>query len=431
MTDGLEAESNVLQMTKPGDAKILAEDVSTKDAGADLDTDAIAVAAAIASGGRPVATPTATGASTSAHSAAQPASSPLQQGAQPKQMTTNVTSIRKNLFRRKPHIASPVAGTDKLLEDAEYLLKHAAQAGIALDQAMVRSIITAGAADELSPDNTVGAFVAVTTLAEKLKPVTAETLRACEHDAGRMIGRYRKYVMYLGIPLIALSILFFITDGISKSVTEDIARANELAVTLTPIMQAPEKDDEILTKDSKNVANLQQYAATIRDVYGLSHWLGYFVLTFDSNPIPRAQMEIKPPIHIIDEVRSKLLVYQGARAFAKAIQVETSLLYGAVSNFLLPPLYAILGACAYLLRLISEQVKARTFTPSVTDTARFVIAAISGGVVGLFGNFANFMTGQGTSLSPLAIAFLLGYGSDIFFSFLDALQQAFTKAKSS
>jgi type III secretory pathway component EscS len=42
------------------------------------------------------------------------------------------------------------------------------------------------------------------------------------------------------------------------------------------------------------------------------------------------------------------------------------------------------------------------------------IAVIAGLVVGLFNNFT-----QGISLSPLAVAFLVGYGVEIFFSFLD------------
>jgi hypothetical protein len=102
------------------------------------------------------------------------------------------------------------------------------------------------------------------------------------------------------------------------------------------------------------------------------------------------------------------------------------LYYGALSNFLLPPLYAILGACAYLLRSFSEQVKNRTFLPSRTDSARFIIAAIGGGAVGLFNNFT-----LGENFPPLAIAFLVGYATDIFFSFLDRFQQTFAKPKPS
>jgi hypothetical protein len=81
-------------------------------------------------------------------------------------------------------------------------------------------------------------------------------------------------------------------------------------------------------------------------------------------------------------------------------------------------LYALLGACAYLLRTFEEQVKKRTFTGADRPTARFLIAAIGGVVVGLFGDFG---TGHGASLPPLAIAFLVGYAVDVFFSFLDGM----------
>jgi len=119
-------------------------------------------------------------------------------------------------------------------------------------------------------------------------------------------------------------------------------------------------------------------------------------------------------------------VFQDVRSFAKDVQERAALYYGALSNFLLPPLYAILGACAYLLRSFSEQVKNRTFLPSRTDSARFIIAAIGGGAVGLFNNFT-----LGENFPPLAIAFLVGYATDIFFSFLDRFQQTFAKPKPS
>jgi hypothetical protein len=50
-------------------------------------------------------------------------------------------------------------------------------------------------------------------------------------------------------------------------------------------------------------------------------------------------------------------------------------------------LYALLGACAYLLRTLEEQIKLRTFTKSDAHVARFLIAAIAGAVVGMFSNF--------------------------------------------
>jgi ABC-type Fe3+-siderophore transport system permease subunit len=73
-------------------------------------------------------------------------------------------------------------------------------------------------------------------------------------------------------------------------------------------------------------------------------------------------------------------------------------------------------------------MRTKTFTPSVANSARFLMAGIGGAVVGLFNNFSIT---QGASIPPLAIAFLVGYAVDVFFSFLESLLQAFTKTRNS
>jgi hypothetical protein len=84
----------------------------------------------------------------------------------------------------------------------------------------------------------------------------------------------------------------------------------------------------------------------------------------------------------------------------------------------------LLGTCAYLLRTFEQQIATRTYTPSAADLPRFLIAGIGGAVVGLFNNFA---LGQGASIPPLAIAFLVGYAVDVFFAFLEGMSQKFSK----
>jgi putative flippase GtrA len=68
----------------------------------------------------------------------------------------------------------------------------------------------------------------------------------------------------------------------------------------------------------------------------------------------------------------------------------------------------------------------KTYVPSSANSARFLIAGIGGGVVGLFNNFT---VTQGASIPPLAIAFLVGYAVDVFFAFLEGLLQTFTRAR--
>ncbi|MDQ2802894.1 MAG: hypothetical protein M3Y41_09495 [Pseudomonadota bacterium] len=114
------------------------------------------------------------------------------------------------------------------------------------------------------------------------------------------------------------------------------------------------------------------------------------------------------------------------RDFAENVRKASLITYGALAAYLLPVLYALLGAYAYNLRDFSEHVKQHTYHPSsYVITARTVAAATAGAIISLFNSF-----GQGAALPPLAIAFLVGYGVEGFFAFLDTLLAAFTSSRS-
>ena len=118
-------------------------------------------------------------------------------------------------------------------------------------------------------------------------------------------------------------------------------------------------------------------------------------------------------------------VYQDVRYFGQSLVDDVGVFYGAITTCILPVLYALLGTCAYLLRNFEQQIGSRTYIPSHTDSARFLIAGIGGAVVGLFN---NFVIGQGVSIPPLAIAFLVGYSVDMFFMLLNGLSQKLSKS---
>jgi hypothetical protein len=340
---------------------------------------------------------------------------------------------------------------NKLLTDAEFLLDYACQAGIPLDPKIVATILSANSDERLTTEQTVEVIGAITALAAKLRPVTPASLRACRHLARSTAYWYWGTALAVGSFLLITSVTTFITTGLSQSLTLDIEEANQLAVPLNAKLadltsppstaagsagaQAAPTPPPVV--DSMDLTHLQEFAATTRAVYRVTLQLSGFVggagtrprNTPDPNAVdidnPRS-LEIVIPVNFQNEVPRFTRIYQEVRYRAKDVQDRVRLYYGAVGNFLLPPLYGILGACAYLLKSFSDQLRARTFVPSITDTARFIMAGIGGGAVGLF---SNFVLDQGISLSPLAIAFLVGYATDIFFSFLDNLQQAFTKAK--
>jgi hypothetical protein len=114
------------------------------------------------------------------------------------------------------------------------------------------------------------------------------------------------------------------------------------------------------------------------------------------------------------------------------IRGKLDMLLVFLSGFLLPMLYGLLGACAFVLRKLSDEIDKLTYANDarVRYSLRLNIGLLSGLAVGWF---IKAGAGDATlvSLSPLALAFVAGYGSDLFFVALDKIVQAFTSAPAS
>jgi hypothetical protein len=320
------------------------------------------------------------------------------------------------------------------LEDAERLLKYAAEMGIDIDPDTRSSVLHARAVDPQNWTEQMSAslLLALTTLAAKLKPVTAESLKAYHSATRPTMHIYLVWAIILSVIIIPFSILTFVSSSISNEIRADIATANALAVKLSTELNLPASQG---ASASDELADLQAYAATVRSIYARSRRLNNILIPRVEIPVEircnaddaacKQKFELPYGIQLKDfpSVRDQITAtYQDVRYFAQNITTDILTFYGAINSCILPILYALLGTCAYLLRSFEDQMSSRTFTPSVANSARFLIAAIGGTVIGLFGNF----TSQ-TSASPLAMAFLVGYGVEIFFSFLENVIRSFTK----
>jgi hypothetical protein len=104
----------------------------------------------------------------------------------------------------------------------------------------------------------------------------------------------------------------------------------------------------------------------------------------------------------------------------------------ALSLYVLPLLYGLLGAFAFVLRKLSDPVGKLTYAHDtrVSYTLRLHIGALSGLAVGWFIN-GNTPSSGLTALSPLALAFAAGFGSDLLFTALDKVISAFSPLMSS
>jgi hypothetical protein len=129
--------------------------------------------------------------------------------------------------------------------------------------------------------------------------------------------------------------------------------------------------------------------------------------------------EANKPEHAIDDGLQKLAVYQDIRAMAQDAQRTSDIMWAAITTYILPVLYAVLGSLAFILRDLSEQSISKTYHPThgrFINRVRLVVAIIIGTVIGLFD---IFWKDSAVSAQPLAIAFIAGYAANTFFAFLD------------
>ena len=356
------------------------------------------------------------------------------------------------------------------LADAELLLSYAVETGLPLDASVPRNILEARASAHAgwTEQASTDLMLAAATLAAALRPVSAESLRNSAGYRSKSRGRRLLLPATMGIlaaVIVLYSTLAFLFSSFSTNIRSNLSVANPLAVRLVSELGSAPVPDRKLCQNAvapaysgpgaasidpsalpiginrKDVIeDLQSFAAAIRDMYGgarqmnrLYQSLGIWSSAQQPDPFGFGKtttsaettqiLELPPGLpNLALAATERVCVYQRVRYYAQSTEESATILTGAVATCVLPVLYALLGAGAFILRRLESQLRSRTFI-SETHSPRFITAGIAGAVVGLF----NF--GQGVSVSPLAIAFLVGYAVDVFFTFLESVIQTLSKAR--
>jgi hypothetical protein len=353
--------------------------------------------------------------------------------------------------------------SDKLVE-AELLLGYTAEVGIKVGDEVRDDVLKARIASDgggFTKQTAANLLTALTTLAVNVRPVTVESLRVWENP-NMEDGKQFRLILPVGILvsciIVVFSLLTFVSKSISDRITTDMETANGLASKLRSELGPPpsltyqsQADTMVVTNipgiplqdqvwfgpagippglsDKDVISDLQQFAATMREIDGYARQLKYCLFNFTQyryaeNPTNRVTLELTPGLNVrlSQELTDKVVEYQQVRNFGNLIVEKVMVYYGAIAISILPILYALLGAVAYLLRAEDEQGKNRTLIVGYNHLARILIACIGGLVVGQFNNVT-----QGINVTPFAVAFLVGYAVDVFFTFLEGLLQMFIK----
>lgn len=118
--------------------------------------------------------------------------------------------------------------------------------------------------------------------------------------------------------------------------------------------------------------------------------LGIKVPIMQADHVTNDHNETLPAEDAVQEGFQKIAAYQDIRAMAMYGREIVLSLVGAVTGFVLPVLYAWLGACAAILRKIRVESETSTFNPeysTVANRSHVTCALIVGIAIGLFSDF--------------------------------------------
>ena len=333
------------------------------------------------------------------------------------------------------------------IADARLLLHYAASRGVELEDNVMAAVVAADHArksGDVSGELELAFWKSFRQLAGAVAPVTVQSIRATVDfhptstsalwlrlsgqplsDARWSVFKYRWLALFFLLVLLSVQMFWVVGASLTSetvSLTERIKDLETGRIELTLELGEAAGGDRRLNVMKADIDELRGWLngsyQSLRDWNDIWSSIVYFVpfLTspFASDGFKALEAKAKDRIH----VTSAEFVLQ------------------ALSAYVLPLLYGLLGAFAYVLRDIAREVRDVTF--SVDSTIRYglrlSLGLLSGIAVGLLltpgsaegGNAVPSEVLDLKTLSPLALAFVAGYAVELIFAAMDRIVTAFT-----
>jgi hypothetical protein len=233
------------------------------------------------------------------------------------------------------------------------------------------------------------------------------------------------------ILLVCLSIALFLMESTSEQVSAMLSEQNAASLKLWSELIYHERhhqllDDSLppglrddLVEFSRTNANIIKSAYRLTFRHLLSPGASWedvkgYIRPVDGDNTPFDRLVVNPNIDnktLVTEGFYHIRLYQAIREYAQDNTAMDKVYVTATSTYILPPLYALLGAFLYACRSRAHRRQEEWVEH------RYTMAFILGATISVFSSqFSNVVI-----LSPYALAFLAGYATDPLLSHLDSL----------
>lgn len=346
----------------------------------------------------------------------------------------------------KPGSTSSPSSEGTLIEDvhaAEQLLSWAVEQGKDIEKDHINTIVHSKhmlMSRELDETEEAAFWDAYRSLCIATAPVSRESLKATRGGAQKnWVGRTRyvsqanravRYYQAITIVAIFTLLVFQIYWVFVSTLVDDLKGMNNEIIE--------KRVEEYKIGRKLDALKVEEAGSENTGVTGDEQILK-LKSDLDKIEMEIAQLEKRHQANLIILNKANIIgpffLDQGTKYFItseESLHIQTgSISIEVMSLYLLPILYGLVGACAYILRTISQQINEYTFTSA--SKIRLQLRMVLGALAGL--SIAWFAKPEGggfiQSLTPLALAFLAGYSVELLFSAMDTLIASFSRERSS
>jgi hypothetical protein len=330
----------------------------------------------------------------------------------------------------------------RALEEAMLILAYTSERGIAVDNGVAQTLVRAkylDKEDKWTATDESDFWVAYNQISQVIRPVTIESIRAAFDTLQepnwfyRLLGlknrrvtsqaqkAVRRYT-WMGLTWLVLMLTVQIYSLIGSTLMNNLATTDQK-------MQAVEKEIADLTTLGQGNPNAILQATqkqTTLDALGANLQNSAELLASWQKPIN--SLILKDKYYSLDTLRSREKVAENGVINQDRVDIINRIKQVGqypiliMSLYVLPLLYGLLGAYAFVLRTLNEDIKTMVYSSDsdIKYVLRIHLGALAGLAVGLFFVPEDTTTAVlPISLSPLALAFLAGYSVEFFFSAMD------------
>ncbi len=327
------------------------------------------------------------------------------------------------------------------VENANLMLAHASEKGLKIDAELVAKIVKAKyiqSNGEWNATNEAEFWQAFRDISQTIHPVTIDSILAANQELeernwwSRMMGIRRGKTLtrravsgYVRWSLLALAAMLIIQiysligTTILNNIRDSNARINKMEdeIILQQKLESTQKAIAIELNKDMVVAERE------KNIELLAIWL---------RPIDFVLLNEPADLSVLEKTKSE----KNKEDFEKINALGTSVTQSAqhpiliIGSYILPLFYGLLGAFAYVLRGLSEEIREITYSvdSDIKYILRITLGALAGLAVGLVfvPDTDHFVT---LNLPPLTLAFIAGYSIEFLFTAIDRFVLGVNKTK--